>query len=94
MRDVYDYEFPPLAHPASFPDNDRYENDPYFTEDETWVNSSQLVCAMCGEFGFKQCNGCCQLFFCKSHYKEHISDLLGRAEAAKERMKAVKKDAA
>lgn len=34
MKDIYDYEFPELAHPTSFPDNDKFENDPYFDDGE------------------------------------------------------------
>lgn len=34
MKDIYDYEFPALAHPTSFPDNDNFENDPYFDDGE------------------------------------------------------------
>lgn len=34
MKDIFDYEFPALAHPTSFPDNDKFENDPYFDDGE------------------------------------------------------------
>lgn len=33
MKDVYDYEFPTLAHPTSFPDND-CDSDSYFDDGE------------------------------------------------------------